>query len=210
MRYAVAIFFLLASMVSVAAAATPADPDASAQTRAVLNYLADLPNNGSSNRIVVGQFGVSSDPSDHQGVHTVTGKWVGMYSGDYIWENPPRPSITPAILAQAIASVNGKAVSYFKEGGLVSISYHFENPAVPDGSPMDATPVDMWQLITSGTALNATFKRYLDGLAGGLAELQNEKVVVLVRFFHEMNEGFFWWGRNGTPAQYIAVWRYIF
>lgn len=197
-------------MVSVAAAATPADPDASPQTRHVLDYLANLPGNGSSNRIVVGQFGVSSDPTDYQGVHSVTGKWVGMYSGDYVWEYPPRPTITPAIMAQAIASVNGKAVSYFNEGGLVSISYHFMNPAVPDGSPMDATAVDMGQLITSGTALNTTFKGYLDGLAGGLAQLQSEKVVVLLRFFHEMNEGFFWWGRNGTPAEYTRVWKYIF
>jgi mannan endo-1,4-beta-mannosidase len=49
----------------------------------------------------------------------------------------------------------------------------------------------------------------LDGVADALAELGDAGVVVLWRPFHEMNGGWFWWGRR-DPADYVAVWRHMF
>ena len=56
-----------------------------------------------------------------------------------------------------------------------------------------------WQdLLTDGTTINSNWKARLDEIYPYLKELQDAGVDVLFRLFHEMNQGFFWWGGQGA------------
>lgn len=169
--------------------ASTADPHALAKTRAVYNYLYNLPH-GSSSRVISGQF--TQDMSDTTGIYSATGKNAGLLGIDYAWEHPS----------------NTEVIAWSDAGGLVTISQHFKNPVTGRGES-DLTNVDLVRMITPGTALNSTFNGYLDTLAGNLTTLQSANVVVILRLFHEMNGNWFWWGgKDGT--QFINVWKYTF
>lgn len=175
-----------------------ADPLATQKTKAVLNYLSNLPT-GTSNRIISGQFeeinsygsGMSNDIA---GIYSKTGKYVGMMGRDYRWDNAN--------------SANNLIISYSNSGGLITISDHFDNPAT-GGDAWDTSNVDFTQLITNGTTSNNRFKGYLDSLSTNLGNLQNNNVVALFRPFHEMNGSWFWWGGK-DPQQYKNLWIYTF
>ena len=53
-------------------------------------------------------------------------------------------------------------------------------------------------LLTDGTTLNNNWKARLDEIYPYLKQLQDAGVEVLFRLFHEMNQGFFWWGGQGA------------
>lgn len=168
---------------------TPADPLASGKTRAVYNYLSNLPN-GSAKRILSGQYAESM--SDIMGILSTTGKNVALLGMDYAW--------TPLSDAEVIA--------WSDAGGLVTVGQHFRNPAT-GRDVFDTTSVNMIALVTEGTALNTTFKGYLDTLATHLSTFQNANAVIILRLFHEMNGGWFWWGEK-DPTQYKNVWKYTY
>jgi len=80
------LFFGIFPLVKHSQAATPADPNALPVTKAVLEYLANLPNNGSSNRIIAGQHTYMTDnliPS----IYRDTGKYPGLIGIDYFYQN---------------------------------------------------------------------------------------------------------------------------
>ncbi len=66
---------------------------------------------------------------------------------------------------------------------------------------------EQWnELITPGTELNKHWCAQVDVIAGYLKELQEARVPVLWRPYHEMNGEWFWWGgrrgTNGTTVLY--------
>jgi mannan endo-1,4-beta-mannosidase len=167
-----------------------ADPLASDNARAVLTYLRSLPNRSES-RIISGQFGEDSSEADD--LASKIGKYPGLIGRDYIWTS--------------IASANADLISHWNANGLVTMSYHFNNPL--GGDAWNTNRVNLVQLITEGTSVNAAFKEQLDTLASGLSQLQDNGVPVLLRLFHEMNGGWFWWGLRNAE-EFKSMWIYTF
>jgi beta-mannanase len=68
-------------------------------------------------------------------------------------------------------------------------------------------------LITDGGTLNQAWKTRLDNYAQHLQYLEDNKVTVPFRPFHEMNQGVFWWagrpGTNGTAELYRLTRDYL-
>jgi len=175
-------------------AASTADPNANAKTQAEYNYLVGLQNN----HTLSGQY--VENYADMATINTAAGKYPALLGMDYAW--------TPISDANIIAWSNA--------GGIVEVGQHFKNPVTgklqnSDGS-FDLTPVNLTQLVTPGTALNTTFKGYLDTLVTHLATFQSNNVTVILRLFHEMNGSWFWWSEvnSNTPAQFKALWIYTF
>jgi mannan endo-1,4-beta-mannosidase len=183
-------------------AAAPANPNASASTRAVLNYFYSL--QGRTNKAIVsGQFsnfGGGASLRIMEQTYEKTGHWPAMLGVDYA--DFSRGSLTTE-------SPNKAALEYWKQGGLVTVSAHLYNPANPKGGGLRDRGVALDELLAEGSETHQRWLRELDLIAAGLKQLQDGGVVVLWRPFHEMNGGWFWWGAK-EPATFIRVWQHMF
>jgi len=188
----------------------PANPNASADARKVLNYLNRLQDRP-DNRVVSGQSLESNIGLADAGyqefvvdLHAATGKWVGMIGLDYGWNAS----------SSEISAGNQVLIDYWNRGGLVTLHYHVNNPWT-GGNVRDLRHRDFVELITPGTVVYDTWMAELDKVAAGLAELRDAGVVVLWRPFHEMTfTNTFWWGvQRNDPASnesYKNMWRHMF
>ena len=127
-----------------------------------------------------------------------------IVSVDYGWDKIPK----------SLRSTNRLLIEHANAGGLVTISMHPPNPWRNSDSH-DTKIGAMSDLLQPGTRAYKGWRRDLDRIAAGLAELRDAGVVVLWRPLHEMNGGWFWWcpEHNGEwlkPAEYRALWRDMF
>ncbi len=91
-----------------------------------------------------------------------------------------------------------------ERGGLVTVSWHMENP-VTNTHSWDTTKAV--KHIIPGGKLHETYKAELDTVAAFFMELKN--IPIVFRPFHEHTGSWFWWGRgNATAEEYIALWRF--
>jgi len=186
----------------------PANPHASQGARQVLNYLAGLPGQGGG-RVVVGQHlsGGTSAASGYNRfvspLYQATGEWVAMVGGEYGGARTPLQ----------ISDENQVLIDHWNAGGLVSITYHANNPWT-GGSAWDLSSRDLVELLTPGTAANRVWMMELDKVATGLAELRDAGVVVLWRPFHEATfVRVFWWDSGAHPGNsqpFINLWQHMF
>jgi mannan endo-1,4-beta-mannosidase len=190
----------------VTPSASTVDVNANAKTKATLNYLYNLPNNGSSNRTIIGQQTGMWDNIIPK-IYSSTGKYPGFIGIDFEYSNN--------------ASDINTAIGWANMNILIGVNTTWNNPVTGSlynpasggtgtpGTAWDTTNVDFVQLITDGTALNTKFKTYLDALATGLLQFQNAGVTVLYRPFQEVDGAWFWWGAK-DPTQFKNAWIYVF
>jgi mannan endo-1,4-beta-mannosidase len=198
--YSLLAFNLLFSC--AANALEPANPQANAKARAILNYLQGL-NARTDKRLVTGQFtdaGSRTSLRLMDQIHDQTGQWPALMGADYADFN--HGSLT-------FKAPNKAAIEYWNQGGLVTISAHLYNPANAKGGGLRDKGVDLETLLAPGTDTHTRWMQELDTLAAGLQELKDAGVVVLWRPFHEMNGDWFWWGAK-DPDVFIKVWRHMF
>jgi mannan endo-1,4-beta-mannosidase len=186
----------------------PANPNASQNARKVLNYLAALPGQRRGH-LISGQHlsGARNAAFGYREFVTplfqATGEWVALVGADY---GNGRTSAD-------IAADNQVLIDHWNAGGLVTISFHANNPWT-GGDSWDLTGRDLVELVTPGTAANRVWMAELDKVAAGLAELRDAGVVVLWRPFHEMTfTKTFWWDSGahpGHPEPFIDLWQHMF
>lgn len=193
--------------------ARAANPGASPQAAALLQYLRRLPHRADG-RVLVGQnIGhanedlVSAYAKYFTALRNATDKAPAILGIDYGYGDlPPR----------GMAVANQMLVRHWQEGGLVTISMSPGNPwtggGLRDRSIGSAQPQD---IVTKGTEAYKQWHAQLDSVAVALAQLRDAGVVVLWRPLHEMNGDFFWWsaGRDGgwaRPEDFRALWRDMF
>ncbi len=195
---------LLTADASTADAGTPADPELNAKGRALVAWFQQLQASPEL-KLVSGQFcgwSGSGSLNEAEKIHRATGQWPAMIGLDYCtWvEGEAAIDVRPP---------NKLALAYWRDGGLVTISWHAPNPARPDGGGLKEKGIKIADLLLPGTPTHERWMKALDRVAAGLLQLQEAGVVVIWRPFHEMNGGWFWWGAQ-EPAGYIAVWRHMF
>jgi len=194
--------FACVTLAAAGADTSPANPHASAATRAVWQYFQDL-NSASERRIVSGQFsdfGKGASLGSMTNVYKKTGHWPAILGVDY------------ADLGRGgleTAKPNRTAIAYWQQGGLITVSAHLYNPARTNGGGLRDKGVDLSALLTANDPTHVRWMKELDILAAGLQELRAANVVVLWRPFHEMNGDWFWWG-DKDPQTFIQLWRQMF
>jgi mannan endo-1,4-beta-mannosidase len=163
----------------------------------VLSWLSSLPDRADK-RIVSGQHcgGASFAPlfrSHIEGVHRETGKWIGLLGIDFGWMDSRHETDWP----QAKPLI----VDWWNSGGLVTILWHMPNP-VGEGAR-----VDLVELSTPGTALNAAWMVEVEEKTGWLSELRDAGVIVIWRPFMEMNmsRNSGWW-KGSPPVRFGRMW----
>jgi len=136
-----------------------------------------------------------------------TGRHVGLIGADFGWYSGSDYPV-------------GTLIDHWQEGGLVTVSWHTDNPFVRGGVDVywdtvenkdkinlksllkDAEPTEAW----------TSYRTELDKVAGALQKLRDANVTVIWRPLHEMNGDFFWWGINAhdnkqtNEADYKALW----
>lgn len=127
-----------------------------------------------------------------------------------------------------VQSIIAECKEYISRGGIVSFSYHMENPTgnyTPQGLCRgELGGEDKWiELMTDGTDLNKRFNEILDYAGLVLNEFDKEGYPVIWRPLHENNGGWFWWcaiqtfeenGKEVTRAIdqeiFIDLWEYVY
>ncbi|WP_327075195.1 glycoside hydrolase family 26 protein [Kitasatospora purpeofusca] len=203
-----------AAAVQSVAAVQPVDAGAGPQARAVLNWLAQLPDRGLRNRTASGFFaGYSGSAAPGSGKDFAT-----QYRD--VTELADRTGRFPAVLACDYASgwnadgaptaidsgCNTEMIDHAGRGGLVSVSVHLPNPVAGAAWRTPLPRPAFRQLSDPATAAGRAWRAELDDIAAGLRRLSDAGVPVLFRPFHEMNGYWFWWGGQ-DPADFAALWR---
>ncbi|MFS4491413.1 glycosyl hydrolase [Maribacter sp. 2308TA10-17] len=135
-----------------------------------------------------------------------TGRHVGLIGADFGWfegDNYPVQTL----------------IDHWREGGLVTVSWHADNPFVDAvdvywDTVNDSDQINLKSLLKDQSQTKAwtSYRTELDKVAGALQKLRDAGVTVIWRPFHEMNGDFFWWGTNANgnqqtnEADYKALW----
>jgi len=207
----------------------PANPNASSDSRKLLMYLYNLPEQ-SENRLISGHLAGGSvgptAPKEQDGgyrfkmdeieyLHDISGQWVGLIGADYCagWIECP----DPIEATMYYKDVNRGLINYWNAGGLVVITTHQFDPrelhkdggqCFPKNLPAGEKPLDISRLYTSGCEEYDNFRVIMDRWAQGLQELADHDVVVMWRPFNEVRDGKWWC--NHPVDQFKALYRYTF
>ena len=118
-----------------------------------------------------------------------------------------------------LALTNQFGINHWKKGGLVTISWHADNPFkagydVRWDAAENKDSISVTSLLKNAPAslTKTNYRSELGTVAKSLKQLQDAGVVVLWRPFHEVNGTWFWWGVNHTSKptnqkEYAALWK---
>lgn len=184
----------------------PVDPGATPQTRALYQHLKNL-------RGIM--FGHEDDLAYGTNWKGIPGKSdvkdvAGSYPAIYGWD------VSHIGEAKNIDRVDFDSMRTwiqqgYDRGGVITISWHMRNP-VTGRSPWDTTRA-VTQVLPGGP-LNGFYKSRLDTFAAFIRTLKDPKnnkimIPVIFRPFHELNGGWFWWGRDhATRRQIKKLWQF--
>ncbi len=109
----------------------------------------------------------------------------------------------------AFALIKQQTIEINRLGGIVSYSWHADNP-VSKGSSWDTT--EAVHDILYDERIKNKFNLWIERLSiffKSLKDDDNQFIPVIFRPFHEMNGSWFWWGKkNCTKEDYVELWRY--
>lgn len=103
-------------------------------------------------------------------------------------------------------------VEAYDRGMVITACAHLDNP-LTGGDAWDNSSADVAkQILTEGSAVNVTFRGWLDALAefaNNLRGSDGKVIPVIFRPFHEHTQSWSWWGKScTTEAEFISLWQY--
>ncbi|MDQ0890895.1 chitodextrinase/beta-mannanase [Paenibacillus sp. V4I9] len=177
----------------------PINTNASQKTIDVLNYLYTI----SGYQTLTGIHNWLEDPDGYVNqIYNLYGDYPGV-SG---YEMGPIADQSDAVIAAQRQNVTNSAKAYFQNGGIVTMMWHQNYPLTSyswSNVQRSTTDAEFNRICTPGTAeYNWLISEY-DKVAGFLKQLRDANVPVLWRPYHEMNGGWFWWGKK---MNYTLLW----
>jgi len=211
----------LSVMVFISAMAQePVTPDASPEAKALLKYLQSLS----------GRFTLSGQHN-----FPASGERNTLFAADYIGKTPVVWSQDFGFSAEgdkdsylSRPAIVQEAIRQHKKGAVIAFCWHAVPPTAeepvtfqpkPGADPSALlasvqgrlTDKQFHDILTPGTDLYKQWARQVDVIASYLKQLQDAKVPVLWRPYHEMNGDWFWWGgRYEGKYTTAALYRQIF
>lgn len=137
-------------------------------------------------------------------VQKVTGDFPAVFGFDLGWIEIDKPYNLDTV---PFNSMKDLIIDAHKRGGIITISWHLDNP-VTGGSSWDKTPAV--SSIIKGGNQREKYELWVKRLADFVKSLEykGESIPVIFRPFHEMNGSWFWWGgENCDPKYYITLWQ---
>lgn len=176
------------------------------QSSQVLDYLYSI----SGKKTLAGQHNKepNAEPAKWtEFIHQTTGKFPALWSGDFLFQQENM---------DARWNMIHEAKRQWDKGAVINLMWHACPP--DEGEPCGWDPGllnaqlddNQWkELVTDGTPLNTSWKIRMDDIAVYLQYLEDNKVEVLFRPLHEMNQGKFWWGGRPGPAGTALLYRIV-
>lgn len=211
-----AVLLFLSALATLAPGAGPVTPNASPEARALLQLLYEL----SGRHTLTGQHNYPAiRDRNTQFASRYTGRTPAVFSTDWGFAGE---GDTDSHLARP--DIVQECIRQHRRGAIITICWHAVPPTADEpitfrprpgadpgalasvqGKLLDAQFQD---LLTPGTALYDKWCRQVDAIAVHLKALQDARVPVLWRPYHEMNGDWFWWGGRGADT--AALYRQIF
>ncbi|MEO5996668.1 MAG: glycosyl hydrolase [Chitinophagaceae bacterium] len=196
-----------ASLNTQAAAYLPVDKNATSQTINLYHNLKKLVNKG----VMFGHqddlaYGVNWKyvPSKSD-VKDVAGDYPAVYGfelGRLELDHPVNIDSVP------FDKMRGFIKTAYQRGGIVTLSWHLNNPLTGKTS-WDPAPGTVASILPDGVK-NELYKSWLDKVAKFIVTLKDKNGVpipVILRLFHELNGNWFWWGKEQcTPEEFRQLW----
>lgn len=180
-------------------------PHPSEEATALYEYL----RMGFGKKVLSGQTG----DRESENIQALTGKMPVIRAFDFMDYSPSR------IPYGASSSDAEKAISWHRQGGIVTIAWHWNAPKDLidteghrwwSGFYTHATTFDVGYAMDHPESEDYQFiLRDIDAIAVQLKKLQDSKVPVLWRPLHEAAGKWFWWGAKGA-APCVRLYRLMF
>jgi mannan endo-1,4-beta-mannosidase len=175
----------------------PVNPNVSPEAKNLLQKLYSL--NGKQTLAGQHNYPLYSDILIER-VHNLTDKYPVVVGQDFGYSEPG--TLDGINFRQRVVD---NAIKWHKQGAIITLMWH----AVPPnhkgnftiwkgehGIQSKLTDKEWKDLLTEGTEINNNWKSQVDVIAFYLRQLQDEKIPVIFRPYHEMNGDWFWWGYN--------------
>lgn len=186
----------------------PVNPNATPEARALLAYLREI----SGQRTLAGQhnpplLGDTRLPT----VHKQLGRYPAVFGQDFGFSPPG--TWDGVNYRQRIVD---DAIRRHHEGFVITLMWHAVRPTEDEPVEFETsiqgklTDAEWRDLTTPGTALHARWLSQVDVIASFLKQLRYAKVPVLWRPYHEMNGGWFWWGKRRGDDGYRKLYRQLY
>jgi mannan endo-1,4-beta-mannosidase len=190
----------------------PVNKNASPEARELLKYIYSI----SGKKMLTAQhenLGKMSRMTDS--IYKYTGKKPAIWGGEFGFADSTHDIDNIAYRIKLVPEI----IKQRKDGAIITLTYHQANPAIGEPCPFEGGVISklndqQWKdLLTPGTALYIKWAAQMDILAAYLKKLQDAKIPILFRPYHEMNGSWFWWGGNkneyGTAALYRQLYHYF-
>ncbi len=143
-------------------------------------------------------------------VYEIVGKYPAIWGQDFGFTESGKDGIDnrPKIIKEAI--------NQYEQGSIITLMWHAIRPMddEPNGwksSIQGKIKKAEWKhLITSGTALNTRWIAQIDKIADYLQILNQNRIPILWRPYHEMNGIWFWWGNKPGKDGYSKLWNLLY
>jgi mannan endo-1,4-beta-mannosidase len=188
--------------------ASPVDPDATPEARALLREIDGISGHG----ILSGQHNFPNTVSRYSDrVLELTGSYPAVFGQDFGFSGGEDKDSTlgrPSMITEVIRQ--------YHRGAVIALTWHAVRPTEDepvtfrDSVQGHLTDWEWQQLLTPGTDLHARWEKQVDRIAGYLRELQDAGVPVLFRPYHEMNGNWFWWGGRPGPQGSQELYRQLY
>jgi mannan endo-1,4-beta-mannosidase len=203
-----AIFCATASTLFADDAVKPVTPDASPEAVKLLQYIYSI----SGNHTMTGQHAVPLLRSVRLvEAQRAGGHFPAVFGQDFGFDFPG--TWDGINFRQQIVD---EAIQKYREGYVIVLMWHAVRPIEDEpvkfkDSIQGKLTDDQWHdLITPGTEINERWKSQVDVIAWYLKQLRDAHVPVLWRPYHEMNGGWFWWGKKPGDDGYKKLYRMLY
>lgn len=156
----------------------------------------------------IGHCGPANLTEPGHGVRT----WC--YSPEKVFAPEGKQRFTNADLETLRAALVQRCISLHRQGTAITLMWHAPRPgcgdAVQDGDLWinSRPPATLWEsLFDEHSSIHADWCAAVDRVAAHLRVLREYGVPVLWRPYHEMNGGWFWWGKN--PEAFRRLWHLL-
>jgi mannan endo-1,4-beta-mannosidase len=134
------------------------------------------------------------------------GQYPAIWGSDFIWNGDKDPG----------NRVVENAIKKHRDGFIITLMWHAGRPT--DTPPFrwkesiqgELTDAEWKELTMPNSALNKVWQKQVDQVASYLKQLQDAKVPVIWRPYHEMNGVWFWWGDKKGKDGYVKLYKMMY
>ncbi|MBS7614441.1 glycosyl hydrolase family 26 [Candidatus Bathyarchaeota archaeon] len=188
---------------------SPVNPNASPEARKLLRFLYRI----SGKKTLTGQHEFLGRMSViTEKVKEITGKYPAVWGSDFGFSDERHDIDNIKYRTRLVDEIRKQHGS----GAIITMTYHQANPAIGEpclfeGGVISKLSDQQWKdLITPGTSIFEAWRKQMDIVVEILKKVQEARIPVLFRPYHEMNGNWFWWGGRKGQDGYIALYKQLF